>query len=117
MTVVVVQDLIDLAERCAKATEGSREIDALIWCVIEPSHTHRKASPHQAPDYTGSIDDAVMLVPEGWTWSADASVPGWQPQFKLFNFENKSVTGQAATPALALCAAALRARASLKGEG
>lgn len=66
-----------------------------------------------APAYTASIDAAMTLVPEGvniglhidhngcdCAWSSRAI--GWQPRVVPGN-----------TPALALCAAALRARAAL----
>lgn len=74
-----------------------------------------------APTYTASLDAAVKVVPEGWGWSVN------QPNAKalasgLFK-ERTPIMGEVqfgcdhrfavacATPALALCAAALRARA------
>ncbi len=69
--------------------------------------------------YTASLDAALSLVPEGWRWSLDhtqnppyrdcgratlyAPGDGWTPA------DVSEIYG--ATPALALCAAALRARA------
>lgn len=88
---------------------------------------HYNASP---PAYTASIDSAMTLVPEGWwlaglnfnhadfrssmdrEWHAEVAGPvtwavvdryaGEEPQFECEG-------GNAATPAIALCAAALRA--------
>lgn len=85
---------------------------------------HAIAQHVGAEDYTTSLDAAVGLVPEGWNWSVehycfDAVIPYREPGQKasvwrdsrnpterIFNIEAK-------TPALALCAAALRARAAL----
>lgn len=76
-------------------------------------------------NYTASIDAAMTLVPKGWGWLVS------QPNAKAIASgllkERTPVLGEvqygidhrhtvaAATPALTLCAAALRARAS--GEG
>jgi len=64
-----------------------------------------------------SLDAAMSLVPEGWAWSL-SHLPPFGPAGKsdavLNNtvFAENAVIGTAATPALALCAAALRARAA-----
>ena len=62
------------------------------------------------------IDVAMTLVPEGWEWSLYSAQSGFRPQAQLETevmrqregFEPVSAFG--ATPALALCIAALRAR-------
>ena len=86
----------------------------------------------EAPKVTASLDAAMQLVPEGRKWSLG---PGFGAPFKVgkVHFENLQKTdgeyegewfwaakvfgedGRAKTPALALCAASLRARAALKG--
>lgn len=65
--------------------------------------------------YTGQIDRALGLVPEGWWHGYHTSDAGFEahcfepiPDSALFE-------GRGATPALALCAASLRAR-SKQGE-
>lgn len=88
---------------------------------------------YSVPAYTSSIDAAMTLVPEGWwlaglyfchpdfrsqqdkEWCAELAGPvtwavvdrevGEEPQFD-------NVCASAATPALAICAAALRSRSS-----
>ncbi len=72
------------------------------------------------PRYTSSLDAAVKLVPEGCTWiaygpahcMASASV-GLIPDHGHIMEDKWTADGE--TPALALCAAALRARAALEG--
>ena len=87
------------------------------------------------PKYTASLDAAMTLVPEGWRWimrearpdKANANERGFFARLETRDFESVTwgkgsdwitdvVAGQdvhcwAATPALALCAASLRARA------
>lgn len=72
-----------------------------------------KRAAHPPKNYTASLDAAMSLVPEGATWELDcgteqstatvfapiADEPGWVTD----------APAQAATPALALVAAALRA--------
>lgn len=82
--------------------------------------------PHYAaPRYTASIDAALTLVPEGWRpYSADMSIAG-RTRFVIEGPKTQWATddagekcagadwytqGVASTPALALCAAALKAR-------
>lgn len=103
--------LIELAERCEKASGPDREIDIDIQQVIGgaiPTGFQMQYEGVRLPGYTASLDAAMMLVPEGMAielaWNAarlaDARV-GWKRP------------GIAKSPALALCAAALRARAAL----
>ncbi len=127
--------LLALAERCEAATGADREIDALIWCTlrgvkykyhgvaygsqetqvhyVEPPKRKRFVSqgrPHSphALQWTGSLDAAMALAPEGWFKLESDSLKGWRAL---------GLTGpwcNADTPALALCAAALRARAAME---
>lgn len=77
--------LNELIERLEKAAGPDRELDAVIWLAVVPG-ARRKATTvnHHAgpyvidetrdatgrlitvPSYTGSIDAAVSLAPEGW---------------------------------------------------
>lgn len=79
---------------------------------------HFNARP---PAYTTSIDAAMSLVPEGWSMSLGEKrgLPAhirWNVWLHDHNTENgiaeRSIEASAATPSLALCAAALRAKAS-----
>jgi hypothetical protein len=72
------------------------------------------------PMFTASLDAAVTLVPEGYYWqAANGKRRHSEPQACADLFVahgptrgDMSFTVDAATPALALCAAALRARAA-----
>lgn len=69
------------------------------------------------PAYTTSLDAAVTLVPEGKDWQAgkigNECAAGIYPAAHHPFATHKA---KAATPALALCAAALRARAAIAGQ-
>lgn len=81
----------------------------------------RLGDPADAPAYSASIDAAVSLVPEGWRWMAGhrehpharAYVENGAPAFAGFgsrrNPDQLWFEVTAATPALALCVASLRA--------
>lgn len=118
--------LIELAERVEAATGRDRELDALIhieaglaegntvafktgWCA--GSETNPR--PVEAPAYTASIDAAMSLVPEGWMWVGGSSPTHNAGMAVTRDGTQDGFDARAATPALALCAAALRARASL----
>lgn len=114
-------DLQRLVERIEGASAPVRQMDADIARAVgfipndavldsEGTAWHNRLGT-KVPCYTASIDAAMTLVPEGvniglhidhngndCAWSSRAV--GWQPQ----------VTAGCVTPALALCAAALRAR-------
>tara|TARA_Y100001933_G_scaffold90783_1_gene91760 strand:- start:1586 stop:1996 length:411 start_codon:yes stop_codon:yes gene_type:complete len=72
---------------------------------------------YECPHYTTSLDAAMTLVPEGWGWFKLRTSTGqvW------VEVEREDGTGMiafsvhAATPALALCAAALRAQEAHNG--
>lgn len=122
-------ELHALAERCEKATGPS---DDLNLAIAEAVRAVIDAAPIGAngqgakrfKSYSHSLDAAMTLVPEGWQgdrlhwWAGSPSIceliethsvggewvreAGWLGR----------AGGKAATPALALCAAALRARAA-----
>lgn len=90
-----------------------------VW--VDPE-TGRWVGTHALP-YTASLDAALSLVPEGWSWSAWGAdrFTGTRPGAVLADETYKApeipwecdrpfIEGAAATPALALTAAALRAR-------
>ena len=124
----------ELIERLERATEGSRGLDARVGIAANGKmlrHPNVRGSwiwPH----YTTSIDAALTLVPEGW--GAKITIPkGRSGAASVFDPSNGEEWGQngllqdragnrpdliefsrtfkhAATPALALCIAALKAR-------
>lgn len=121
-------DLLALAAECEKAEGPDRELDGKIAAALGLPHgpweeVHLEArsvssGPEQARSYSGSIDAALTLVPErqGFTLSHDgpASVSAMVTPIP---YRASYTWTRAATPALALCAAALRARAAGHGEG
>lgn len=71
----------------------------------------------KAPHYTTSIDAALTLVPEGvqWCWKVERHHDEFSAVLTFWagigeKHSGPFVAGDAATPALALCAAALKAR-------
>lgn len=133
--------MTDLIARLAAATEPSRELDGLIfravntgtpdadWCAFDLEDEsdaiiwyRRDANDTIAweapPNYTASIDAALTLVPEGLLRSliiyADRA-HAFIRTGSVLNPATKEWTGYAATPAIALCIAALQARAARAG--
>ena len=117
-------DLLKLAER-VEALEGpDREVDREIALASGDYKTGRgregmlahKDTPNQfsysVPAYTASLDAAMMLVPEGW--SGPLHIGGKYSHAELTTCECGEWIDievvNCATPALALTAAALRAR-------
>ena len=98
---------------------GSRVIswfgDGPYGCNTEDGKRHLDCI--NAPNYTASIDTAVSLVPEGFYWhvghgrTRDDEPLGGASVIAAGSLETIS-EAEATTAALALCAAALRARAS-----
>jgi hypothetical protein len=114
---------IALAERCEQAAGPDKELDFTIdgFMLKHGPETDRIRNPRYVLPYTASLDAAVTLVPEGYYWqAANGKRRHSEPQAcaDLFvahgpNRGDMSFTADAATAALALCAAALRARAAM----
>ncbi len=133
------QQLIELAERCEAATGPDRNLDGAIDRLFNkrPKHGDYDASENAmwrvnngysgllerfdgfardsfcAQEFTASLDAAMTLVPEGWDQrfeNIDGSI-NWKLQRG-----SVVVSSNAATPALALTAAGLRARACDSGS-
>jgi hypothetical protein len=112
---VTRQEIIALAERCEKATGPDRLLGAQIHTAIDgrPCSFDSKfdcwvgGGGLNVPLYTASLDAAMTLVPEGWGYSIC-------PTSALLtrSTSDHGVMARAATPALALTAAALRAKAA-----
>lgn len=128
--------LRELADKVEKLTEGDRTVDGLIYIAtqIPADRAGRidqdrgvvgwwpKDAPYvsaiDVPRYTASLDAAMTLVPEGCLWTMDSfSAHGWSAG--IWKSSNASWLVRAGRPrqrkkpALALTAAALRARAAL----
>lgn len=111
--------LLQLAERCERE-EPSSELSVDIELTLYPGAQRSKLSntvvlfagvSYPPPAYTSSIDDAVTLVPKGLSWFAGTRAEGGIAELYVSNSTKKRGGAYAPTAALALCAAALRARA------
>lgn len=114
-----MSDIAALIERLETATVGSRGFDYEIHCAIGWRDCDQggwirgtDCTGQGWPDYTTSLDAALTLVPDGKRWQA-----GWSPRvlknecgFAIIEYRDGKTAEQAATPALALCIAALKAR-------
>ena len=133
-------ELLTLAERVEALTGPDRLTDANIhwrivpddfeadedctdqtYCYARPGWTLNRADHYfldtiPVPRYTASLDAALSLVPEGWHYTARQGPSGQPHQWQLLNIGETDqryteVSAKAKKPALALVAAALRARA------
>lgn len=125
--------LKDLARRVSELQGPSREVDALIevelrrlqaYAVGLNDSTRAKWQAHPsgkvgdthttyvAPRFTASLDAAMTLVPEGWMWSVGGGGPDDEPWACVTEIAEpcRDISFDAATPAVALTAAALIAR-------
>lgn len=122
----------DLGAYIAVATTATvKTDDDLIYARLRdpgndgthPGHYFIKsrsgAEARTAPHFTSSIDAALTLVPEGffldlhdWTWAEE---PCWNAALQTAKPDTARVHvhGRGTTAALALCIAALKARAAL----
>lgn len=91
-------ELLALAERCEREQPSYELNDAICKVTADPNGNYAYR------DYVNSLDAAMMLVPEGWSY---VITPG---QVALIPDDGPGdVRTNAATTALALTAAALRA--------
>jgi hypothetical protein len=112
-------DLLALAERCESAVAPSFDLDKAIlralgftWRGMNYWSDDRTMWKERS-DFTTSIDGALVLIPEGWHFSG---LDQQSPAVRVWTegnvaYYSPGLNGlHAATPALAICAAALRAR-------
>jgi hypothetical protein len=116
--------LLLLANRCEQATGPDSELDKRLGRAIgwHPAGVDGRLLQGDAawlyenkcPAYTASLDAATMLVPEGCGWSVHRYASGLRARAGVYidDGRDKGHYLNAATPALALCSAALRARAA-----
>ncbi len=114
--------LLELAERCENSPGPDRELDAWImgktddpaWSDMDCEYA--RSDPDRtcgAPRYTASFDAAMTLVPEDRAVELAMSPTAPCHAAVICGEPERWNRGFAATPALALCAAALRARAAI----
>lgn len=122
------EQLLALATRCEEAVGPDRELDAQIYEALgyEVTRDHRRMGYAQRGfgpllyadcenwsclrSFTRSLDAAATLVPKDKIATIGAGLSAGMAVIADEDGDN-CVVGKAATPALALCAAALRARA------
>lgn len=127
--------MLELADACEQATGPDRELDFAIlkavgWSESQP-YNREDDGWREPVDFTASIDAALMLVPGHCVWIAGdykgmANATLWQGEHQYARgWASVSDAGEepgdpsmptyrvnAMTPALALCAASLRAKAA-----
>ena len=114
----VTSSLGDLIARLEKATGPDRELDVGIAAAIFGSYQffgdERRfwinGSWESAPNSTGSMDAAISLVPRPMCWNGGEVNEDDQPWACITDSEGADYAATAATPILALCIAALKAR-------
>ena len=125
----------DLIAKLREATEGSRELDYEIAQAFPdkygPVESLRAADEVglqwgalPIPHWSTSLDAALTLVPEGmewgihgnlWKYDLSAYVRKWvDDDLTVYSSRRPGVPTPNITPALALCIAALRARATTR---
>lgn len=82
----------------------------------DPALGNDRMVPNRVPAFATSLDAAMTLVPKGWDWSAGTAGYGqlghaFLRPAQAMTAPGISINVDAATPALALTTAALRARA------
>lgn len=116
-----------LIERLEKAESRNGDLNVAIFKLLNPEYAsddwrpyggglrHRNDSSDmrtqpkpQIADYTGSVDAALTLIPDGWEWSVDWCGNSIAKMRRLPDGPEVKAYGPA--PAIAICIAALRAR-------
>ncbi len=102
--------LHDLVERLETATGPDRKIDAAICRLCVPKK-FGFAKLRDWPRYTASIDAAITLIPEWLAYQCGCDID-LTPTARVFGHDVHTEEF-AASPAIALCIAALKARAAI----
>jgi hypothetical protein len=117
-----MNDLLAVAELCERADGPSFDLDKAIlkalgftWRGMNYWSADNETMWNGTMTFTHSIDAAALLVPEGYAWRLDC----WGSfTARVFMPEKKYHTWHSRTSApLALCVAALRARAAANSSG
>lgn len=112
--------LDEVIKKLEAAPGPDRTLDEEIW------RSHGGSPYSYTPTYTASIDAAIRLVPSGWDWQVYSNAedsPGngfFIGPFALCedlkHDARRGAGGGGATPALALCVAALKSKRVASGE-
>lgn len=116
--------LLKLAERCEQATGANRTLEQDIHDAIfgrDYTENAFQTDGSRIRPFTASLDAAMTLVSEGWRVRTAIESQQGPWSFSLAEHDGErdkhgvwaDQHGLAATPALALCAAALRSRAAI----
>lgn len=123
------QGILTLIERLEAATAPDIRLDVEIAIALpsrwplRPSNVPGKyVTTYEngrtgvacAPDYTRSIDDAARIVPEGFAWQCGCDID-LTPTARVWG-QDIHADEFAATPAIALCIAALKARIAMSAS-
>lgn len=114
-----MKSIIEKLERAKAGDESlSREIADIVGTAVKRRTFNGGMDADEwdwFPPYTSSIDAALSLVMDGWSWSVAVSENKLHPVVMLGRSypTNAQVAQEAATPALAICIAALKSRSSL----
>lgn len=133
-------NITELVSKLEAAKEPSETLDVLIaqqvnWQPPNPS-SHRAfelglrtvlgdrnldieefADDWGVPKYTASLDAALTLVPEGKKFVVGGSLMSAKHFAEIDPWQSEHISGEAPTPALALCIAALKAREGAQAPG
>lgn len=122
--------MTDLHQRLSDATEGTRELDALVWCALTPGAkmtdtswagvVMADGSKCFAEPVTTSLDAALALASRvlprcRCMVERDFDDAGWAMVQRAPEYAKIMTNGN--TPALALCLAILSAKATDTGVG
>ena len=99
-----------VTEREGNTFYGHRDYGTM---VLEHDYYDYAGGPPELPHYTTSIDAAMTLVPEGWMRIFGDDPDSGKAVAGLYKGSEGDAKSIAETIPLALCAAALRARAPL----
>lgn len=111
----------ELIARLEKATGQDRDLDARIAYAVKPALARcgtleewlQTSASKKVLTYTWSIDDALTLVPDKLRWSLVGSGKGADMATVSDSYPvGNHYFGDGPTAALALCIAALKARAA-----
>ena len=120
----------ELIEKLERADGPSRELDEAIYELMGGcNHKRTKYYAVQsdtgftcldcgkdtygakyAPSYTASIDAAMTLVPEGWSYTVAWLHRNGRATVAMFHAKLNEQRAESQTPAIALCIAALKAK-------
>lgn len=113
------EEWLEIAKKCERATGPNFKIEADIFEALNPGMNW---IDHYCAPVTASLDRIVSLIERelpDWWWQVDSPFKREPPrivpaQASMGNWEaSVSFGAEAHTPALALCAAFCRAKASL----